>query len=132
MELFSDEDVRVERVWCGEARGTKLVVHHALSGMTTERMIGFDDEGRHRRELVAELSHRLCERYPARYFVMEHMWGGPGKGSSLCLQHTPSGVTVGRVIGYDPVAHYRREMIAELFEKLRDHESDKGKSGVAG
>ena len=127
MEFFSDEDIRVERIWCGEGTGTKLVVQHVLSGMSAERVIGFDDESRHRRELVVELSHRFSAQYPARDFVMEHMWSGPGKGSSLCLRHTPSGVAVGRVVGYEPVGRYRREMMAELFERLREHESAKRK-----
>ena len=120
MELFNDEDIRVERVWCGEDVGTKLVVQHVLSGIIAERVIGFDEQGRHRRELLAELSHRFSAKYPARDFVMENLWLGPGKGASLCLRHMPSGLAVGRVVGYEPVSRFHREMMTELFQKLRE------------
>ena len=43
MQHFSHEDVRVERVWLGEETGTKLVVHHILSDITVERVIGFEE-----------------------------------------------------------------------------------------
>jgi len=120
MELFSDDEIRVERVWCGESVGTKLVVRHLLSGLSAERLIGLEDEGRHRRELVAELSHRFSNQYPARDFILERLWCGPGKGASLCLRHEPSGISVGRVVGYEAEARFLREMRTELFERLRE------------
>ena len=120
MEFFSNQDIRVERVWCDERTGTKLVIRHLLSGMSVERVIGFEDENQHRKELVEELSHRFSAQYRAEDFLMEHMWMGPGKGASLRLRHVPSGISVGRVAGYESVPRHQREMMAELFQKLRE------------
>ena len=125
MQLFSEEDIRIERVWCGESIGTKLVVQHEASGMTAERVIGFDDENLHKRELVAELKQQFFSRFPDKEFIMERLWCGPGKGAALWLLHTPSGIKVGRNIGYDPVARYVPEMFAEMVERLRAHETDR-------
>ena len=125
MQHFSDEDIRIERVWCGESVGTKLVARHTVSGMTAERVIGFDEENLYKQELVAELAQRFSARFPDGDFIMEHLWCGPGKGAALWLHHTPSGIKVGRVIGYDPVGHHGREMMAEMIERLREHETDR-------
>ena len=124
MQHFSEEDIRIERVWCGESIGSKLVARHTASGMTAERVIGFDDESPHKRELVAELAQRFSAHFPDKDFIMEHVRRGPGKGAALWLHHTPSGIKVGRVIGYDPVARHGREMMAEMIERLREHETD--------
>ncbi|RYD49421.1 MAG: hypothetical protein EOP83_25195 [Verrucomicrobiaceae bacterium] len=125
MELFSDEDIQIERVWCGESIGTKLVIQHSASGITAERVIGFDDESLHKQELVAELKQRFFTQFPNRAFIMEHLWRGPGKGAALWLHHTPSGIKVGRVIGYDPVARHPSGMMAEMMGRLREHETDR-------
>jgi hypothetical protein len=124
MKHFSDEDVRVDRVWCGESTGTKLAARHTLSGLTAERVIGFEDESIHRRQLVADLSQLFSARYPAGDFVWEHLWNGPGKGASLCLRHVPTGIAIDRVLGYDPVTRYQREMLIELFGNLREQNRD--------
>jgi hypothetical protein len=121
MEFFSNEHIQIERLWCDERTGTKLVVRHLLSGMTAERVIGFDDESRHRSELLHELSHRFSTRYPAQDFIMEHACGA-GKGASLRLLHVSSGISVDRVVGYESVPRHQREMMAELFQKLRERD----------
>jgi hypothetical protein len=123
MELFSEENIQIDRVWCGESIGTKLVVQHAASGMTAERVIGFDDESVHKRELLAELQERFFARFPEKDFIMEHLWRGPGKGAALSLQHRPTGTKVDRYIGYDPVARFVPGMFAERVEQLRAHET---------
>ena len=127
MQLFSEEDIQIERVWCGESIGTKLVVQHGASGMSAERVIGFDDEGPHRRDLVAELKQRFFAQFPDREFIMEHLWCGPGEGAALWLHHTPSGIKVGRVIGYEPVARHTSGMMAEMIERLRERETHRTK-----
>ena len=121
MHLFRGEDIRVERVWCGEDTGKKLIVQHVASGITIVCNIGFDDESRHRRELLAQLAHRVSEQYPPEHFLIEHLWRGPSKGAALQIVHTPTGISVGRVIGYEPHTSHQRELLSELFARLRQH-----------
>jgi hypothetical protein len=125
MHLFTDQDIRVERVWCGEDTGTKLVLQHIASGIKVERVIGFDDESRHRRELLAELAHGVSAQYPPEDIIIEHRWQGPGKGAALQIVHTPTGISVGRVVGYEPQASHQRELLSELFARLREHYNSK-------
>jgi hypothetical protein len=127
MELFNAEDIEVERIWCGEVTGTKLLALHTPTGIAVERMIGFDDESRHRRELLAELSRRFSEQYPPEHFIIEHLWRGPGMGAALQIRHTPTGISVGRVVGHDPQSPHKRELLYELFAKLRQHHDSQRK-----
>jgi hypothetical protein len=125
MKPFEDENIQIERVWCGERTGSKLVARHAISGLTAERIIGFDEESKHRRELAEELRRKLSAQYPPEQFIFDHMCGP--QGASLCLRHVPTGVSVARHIGRASFSRYRREMMQELFQRLREHEA-KGKS----
>lgn len=125
--MLTEEDIRVERVWCGESTGTKLVLHHTLTGLTVQRVIGFEEESPHRRELMNELSALCSTRYPPADFVLDTFYAGPDKPGSLGLRHIPSSLAVGRILGDEPVSRYQREMVVELFAKLRAHESSRRK-----
>jgi hypothetical protein len=121
--LLNEGDISVERVWCDERTGSKLVVCHVPTGLSAERVIGFDAESQHRRELLVELAHRFSTHYPPQDFALEHMWCGRETGASLSLRHIPSGITVARLSGYEPAARFRREMLVELFQRLREREN---------
>ena len=83
MQFFSEVDLRVERAWCSESIGTKLVIQHGASGVTAERVIGFDDESLHKKELVAELKQQFFAQFPDKEIILENLWMGPGKGAVL-------------------------------------------------
>ena len=119
MQLLSDEDFRFECVWIDDEKGAVLRAMHAPSGKTIERVIGFDADGRHRKELIAELRLELAKQFPPEHLVIEDMWLGPGKGSSLRMRHTPTGKSVERVIGYDSKAKNLCAMFSELLQQLR-------------
>ncbi len=118
MNILSDGQVRIERVWCGEAIGAKLIAHHLPTGISVERVIGFEVRSGYGAELQAELLLQLSRSYPPEDFVIERGWTGPGKGASLCLRHIPSGKKVERHVGYEPVTQHCREMVVELFQQL--------------
>jgi hypothetical protein len=126
MKLFDEEDIQVERIWCGEESGTKLLVKHNQTDLVAERMIGFEDEGQHRHELIAELAHRFSKQFPPEHFIIEHLWLGPGEGAALQLRHAPTGISVGRNVGCEPQGRYQRELFAELLRKLQAHERSQG------
>lgn len=53
---------------------------------------------------------------------LEHMWRGPGKGAALQMRHLPTGISVYRVIGYEPPEEHTKSLFAELQNKLKAHE----------
>jgi hypothetical protein len=119
MQLVSDEDFRFERLWIDDKKGAILRATHAPSGKTAERLIGFDADGQHRRELIAELRRELAKQFPPEHLLIEDMWLGPGKGAGLRMRHTPTGKSVERVIGYDSKAKNLCAMFSDLLQQLR-------------
>lgn len=125
MHIFDEQDIQWERLWLGPDEGTKLVVRHLPSGLSAEHIIGFEDEGPHRRKLHTELSHKFEQMYPASDFILDHIWCGPGKGTSLRLSHRPTGITVDRNVGPEAQAKHQHELLQELFTRLKWHEISK-------
>lgn len=126
--IYGDEDFRFDSVWIGEAIGTTLRCSHTPTGMSVERVIGFEEETRHRRDLRATLSRRLAETYPVSDFVIDHMRCG-SLGAAVRLSHLPSGVAVERAIGFEPLNRFRREMVEELWRRIRESEDARGAHG---
>jgi hypothetical protein len=120
MNVFNEESIQVDRIWCGEGAGTKLRVEHVLSGMVVECVIGFEDEKTRRDELIAKLKEQVLTKYPPSDFLMHFFNCGPGKGESLQLEHKSTGVTVERFAGYEKREEHVQEMIKEMFAKLRE------------
>jgi hypothetical protein len=119
MQLISDDDFTFERVWVNDVKGAILRATHAPSGKTTERSIGFDADGRHRKELIAEIRREIARQFPAEDVIVEHIWCGPGKGGALRMRHTPTGKVVERVIGYESADKNLCAMFAELLQQLK-------------
>lgn len=119
MNFFGNEDISIERIWCGDEIGTKLRVEHGLSGMVLESVIGFEEEKIKKSELIAELRGKVLTKYPPGDFLINFLNGGPGKGESLQLVHKPTGVAVDRFVGYDKRDGHIREALREMFGKLR-------------
>ncbi len=126
--IYGDEDFRFDSVWIGEEMGTRLRCSHCPTGMSVERVIGFEDETRHRRDLRATLSRRLAELYSPSDFVIHHMSCG-SHGAAVRLSHLPSGVAVERAIGFEPPNRSRREMVEELWRRIRESEDARGAHG---
>jgi len=119
MNIVTDHNIRVERIWCGETTGSKLLVQHVPSGIFVERVIGFDEQSQYIAELQAQLLQQLNALYPPEHFIVEHLWCGPGKGASLRLIHVPTRTTVERFVGYEDKARHISEMMSELFFRLK-------------
>lgn len=117
--MLHSGDIQVNRIWCGTETGTKLVATHSLSGISIERLIGFETEDKHRREMILEVSHLHATQYPSEDFIMDHIWCGPDKGAALRLRHKPTGISVDCFIGYNPAGSYERELQKELFQRLK-------------
>ena len=117
MKPCNDENIEIERIWCGEATGWKLVARHVLSGLSAEKNIGFNEESRHRQELKLELSRQVSAKYPPKDFILEHACGP--QGASFCLRHVPTGIAVSRHAGHESFSRFRREMMEEMFKRLR-------------
>jgi hypothetical protein len=119
MQLISDGDFTFERVWIDDAQGAKLRATHVPSGKSTERSIGFDADGRHRNELIAEIGREIARQFAPEHLVIERMWLGPGNGGALRIRHVPTGKVVERVIGYESADKNLCAMFSELLQQLK-------------
>jgi protein subunit release factor A len=122
MQFFDEDDIYIESIWCGEQSGTMLRAKHIPTGIVVERIIGFEEQAAHRREIRKEVSKRFSAQFPPEDFVIEHIWRGTGKGAALRLCHKPTGIFVERVVGYEAQTPHRRQMLCELFAKLTSHQ----------
>jgi hypothetical protein len=119
MQLVDDNEFVFERVWIDDDQGAVLRVTHVPSGKTTERLIGFNADGQHRKDLITELRRLITTQFPPEHLEITDMWLGPGKGAALRMRHTPTGRIVERVIGYDSRATNLCGMFAELLQQLK-------------
>jgi len=116
--LFTGESFRFSRT-ASDATGITLRVEHLPSGLAIERAITFEKETEQRRMMLAELQSIVERRFPPADFVIRHLRRGPGLGAALVLRHLPTGLSVQRVVGYDPQDDYVHEMLLGLMQKLR-------------
>jgi hypothetical protein len=119
VKLISDDDFSFERVWIDDVKGAILRATHVPSGKMIERSIGFDADGRHRKELIAEIRREIGKQFAPEDVVIEHIWCGPGKGGALRMRHTPTGKVVERFIGYEPADKNLCAMFSELLQQLK-------------
>jgi hypothetical protein len=119
VKLISDDDFSFERAWIDDVKGAILRATHVPSGKTAERSIGFDADGRHRKELITEIRGEIAKQFAPEDVVIEHIWCGPGRGGALRMRHVPTGKVVERVIGYEPADKNLAAMFSELLQQLK-------------
>jgi hypothetical protein len=58
---LNNADISIEHVWCGPGKGAALRIRHLPTGVFVERVIGFEPEGQHRRQMMAQLQKHVHE-----------------------------------------------------------------------